>query len=332
MDRQGVLIVGELVDGRAASITAELLNIGKALADEMDDTLSAVFIGSDISEAIASEAVALGSDKVYIIDNPLFQDYLTEPYTAALTSLDSEIKPGILLLGNTRLGKDLAPYLAYTLRTGLTTDCVELSIDKETRLLHKTKPVYGGNAWATYVCEGGYPQMATLRAKVVQPMKPDASRKGEVINFQPQLEASSRVKVLERIKEEVTGIKIEEANVVVCGGRGIGGPDGFKQLRELADILGGAVGCTRIVSDNKWLPPSQQIGLTGKIASPSLYIGLALSGASQHLAGIAGNATIVAINKDPEANIFPHARYGIVDDYKKVLPTLIEECKKLTSG
>jgi len=304
MDRQGVLIVGELVDGRVASITAELLTIGRALADEMNETLSTAFAGSDIGEAIASEAIALGSDKVYIMDNPLLQYYLTETYTAALASLDKEIKPAILLLGNTRLGKDLAPYLAYTLRTALTTDCVELAIDKETKRLRKTKPVYGGNARATYVCDKCEPQMATLRPKIIQPAAKDTSRKGEVIHFQPQLEATAR----------------------------IGGPDGFKQLQELADILGGAVGCTRIVSDNKWLPPSQQIGLTGKIASPSLYIGLALSGASQHLAGIGGNATIVAINKDPEANIFSHARYGIVDDYKKVLPALIEECKKLTSG
>jgi len=332
MDRQGVLIVGELVDGRVASITAELLTIGRALADEMNETLSTAFAGSDIGEAIVSEAIALGSDKVYIMDNPLLQYYLTETYTAALASLDKEIKPAILLLGNTRLGKDLAPYLAYTLRTALTTDCVELAIDKETKRLRKTKPVYGGNARATYVCDKCEPQMATLRPKIIQPAAKDTSRKGEVIHFQPQLEATARVKVVERIKEEVTGIKLEEAKIVISGGRGIGGPDGFKQLQELADILGGAVGCTRIVSDNKWLPPSQQIGLTGKIASPSLYIGLALSGASQHLAGIAGNATIVAINKDPEANIFSHARYGIVDDYKKVLPALIEECKKLTSG
>lgn len=332
MERKGVVIVGELVEGKLASITAELLSVGKALADEVNDTLSAVFIGHQISQEVASEAISLGGDKVYIMDAPLFKDYLTDTYVAALESWDREIMPEILLLGHTPLGRDLAPRLAFRLKTGLTTDCVELSIDTETKSLRKTKPVYGGNAWATYVCHEGRPQMATLRAKVIQPLERDTRRKGEVIDFNPQLdEAITLVRVIDRAREEVPGIKLEDANVVVCGGRGMGGPEGFKQLEELAQILNGAVGCTRIPSDNKWVPASYQIGLTGKVVSPSLYIGLALSGASQHLAGISGNTTIVAINKDPEANIFTRAHYGITDEYQKVLPALIEKCRQLRS-
>lgn len=333
MDRSEVVIVGELEEGKIASITAELLTVGRTLADEVNATLSTVFIGNQISPEVASEAISLGGDKVYIIDTPLFKDYLTDTYVAALESLDREVKPGILLLGHTTLGRDLAPSLAFRLKTGLTTDCVELSIDAETGCLRKTKPVYGGNAWATYVCDAGHPHMATLRAKVIPPLKRDASRKGEVVHFDPQLdEATARVKVIDRVREEMPGARLEGANIIVCGGRGIGSPEGFKQLEELARILNGAVGCTRIPSDNKWVPASYQIGLTGKVVSPSLYIGMALSGASQHLAGISGNTTIVAVNKDPEANIFSRAHYGVIDDYQKVLPALIEECRQLRSS
>lgn len=333
MERKGeVVIVGEFLEGKISSITAELLSVGRALADEANDTLSVVFIENEISQEVASEAISLGGDKVYIMDAPLFKDYLTDTYVAALESLDKKISPEILLLGHTTLGRDLAPRLAFRLKTGLTTNCVELSFDAETRRLRKTKPVYGGNAWATYVCQECRPQMATLRAKVVQPLKRDVSRKGEVLHFNPELgEATTLVRVIGRVREEVPGIKLEDADIVICGGRGIGGPEGFKQLEELARILNSAVGCTRIPSDNKWVPASCQIGLTGKVVSPALYIGIALSGASQHLAGMSGATTIVAINKDPEANIFTRAHYGIVDEYQKVLPALIERCKQLSS-
>jgi electron transfer flavoprotein alpha subunit len=332
MEEKRVLIVGELAEGKIASITAELLTVGRALANQVNGILSAVFIGNQISEEVANEAISLHSDKVYIIDDPLFKDYLTDTYVAALESLERAIMPEILLLGHTTLGRDLAPRLSFRLRTGLTTDCVELSLDPKTKRLRKTKSVYGGNAWAVYVCEEGRPQMATLRAKVIQPSKQDTSRKGEVIHFDPKVdEAVASVRIIDRVREELPGIKLEDADIVVCGGRGIGGPEGFKQLEELARILNGAIGCTRIPSDNKWVSASCQIGLTGKIISPSLYFGIALSGASQHLAGISGNTPIVAINKDPNANVFSRARYGIVNEYQKVLPSLIEKCRQLCS-
>ena len=329
--RQGVIVVGELLEGNISSITTELLGIGRKLADDLEHELSAVFIGNEISQTV-NEALFFGADKVYVIDAPLFKEYLTDSYVWALEKLEKQIAPDIMLLGHTSLGRDLAPRLAFRLETGLTQDCVELSIDPETKLLRKTKPIYGGNALAIYVCEEGRPQMATIRAKVVEPSKRDVSRKGDIIPFDPELdEAAIRGKVIGTVKEEITGIKLEEANVVVCGGRGIGGLEPFQQLEELARMLGGTVGATRPPCDAKWVPSYCQIGLTGKLVSPSLYIGIALSGASQHQAGMSGSKTIAAINKDPEANIFRIAHYGVVGEYEKVLTAFIEKCKELLS-
>ncbi len=330
-ERKGAVIVGELSDGNLAPITTELLSIGRKLADELGQELSALFIGSGIGET-ANEAIFFGADKVYVIDKPLFKDYLTDSYVGALEKFVKQIEPELLLLGHTSLGRDVAPRLAFRLETGLTQDCVELAIDPETKLLQKTKPVYGGNALAIYVCEEGRPQMATIRAKVVEPSTQDTSRKGNIIPFDPELdEAAIKGKVISKVKEEITGIKLEEANVVVCGGRGIGGPEPFQQLEGLARMLNGAVGATRPPCDAKWCPAYYQVGLTGKLISPSLYIGIALSGASQHLAGMTGSKTIVAINKDPEANIFGIAHYGVVGEYGKILPAFMEKCQEFLS-
>jgi electron transfer flavoprotein alpha subunit len=328
-DRQGVVIVGELSDGKLASITAEVLNTGRRLADDLGQELAALFIGSGIGET-AREAIQYGADKVYVIEGPVFADYLNDSYVAVLENFDKLVQPEVLLLGHTALSRDLAPRLAFRLGTGLTFDCTALAIDPETRLLHKTKPVYGGNALAVYVCEEGRPQMATIRPKTVDPAGRNPSRKGEVISFVPDLDkAAIRGKVTGRKREETVGIRLEEANVVVCGGRGIGGQEQFRQLDELARLFSGAVGATRPPCDAKWCPANYQIGLTGKLVSPALFIGIALSGASQHISGMSGSKAIVAINKDPEANIFGVAHYGVVGDYAKVLPAFIEKCKEL---
>jgi electron transfer flavoprotein alpha subunit len=330
-DSKGVVIVGEVSDEGLAPITAELLGIGRKLADELGQELSALFIGSGVGEA-ANEAIFFGADKVYVIDKPLFKDYLTDSYVAAVEKFVKQFEPELLLLGHTSLGRDLAPRLAFRLETGITQDCIELALDAGTKLLQKTKPVYGGNALAVYVCEEGRPQMATIRPKAMEPAARDDSRKGEVIPFDPQLdEAAVRGKVTGKVKEEVVGIKLEEANVVVCGGRGIGGAEQFQKLDELASMLNGAVGATRPPCDAKWCPSRYQIGLTGKLVSPSLYIGIALSGASQHIAGMSGSKTVVAINKDPEANIFGIAHYGVVGEYEKVLPAFVKKCQELLS-
>lgn len=331
-ENKGVLIVGELSDGKLASITAELLGIGRKLADDLDEGLSAVFIGNGITD-VAGEAITLGADKVYVIDDPLFKDYVTDSYVGALEKLSNDQAPEILLLGQTSMGRDLAPRLAFRLGTAVTLDCVDLALDPDTKLLQKSKPVYGGNAMAVYVSEEGRPQMATIRPKAMEPLEQDVSRKGEVIPFDPALDESAvRARVVEKVKEEVVGIKLEDADVVICGGRGIGSAEAFEQLKELAKILNGAVGATRPPCDSGWVPAHLQVGLTGKLVSPTLYIGIALSGSSQHQAGMSGSKNIVAINKDPEANIFGIAHYGVVGDYKKLLPAFLEKCKELLSG
>ena len=226
----------------------------------------------------------------------------------------------------------MAPRLAFRLGTSLSMDCIELSIDPGTKLLQQTRPVYGGNARATFTSET-FPQMATVRKKAMSPLEPNESRKGEIIPLKIELDpAKVRTKVLETVKEEVTGVKLEDAQAIVAGGRGIGSPDGFKQLEELAKALKGAVGASRPPCDNKWVPDTMQVGLTGKIVTPELYIAVGVSGASQHLAGCSGAKNIIAINKDPEANIFREARFGVVGDWKQVLPAFSEKVKELLAG
>ena len=243
-----------------------------------------------------------------------------------------EVKPKVLLLGQTSIGRDLAPRLAFRLGTGLLMDCVDLSIDPDTKLLLQTRPVYGGNARATFSCES-FPQMVTVRVKAMAPLERDDSRKGETVKIEVVIDPSAiRTRVLEKVKEEVAGIKLEDAGVVVGGGRGVGSPEGFDQLKELATVLKGAVGATRPPADNGWVPTTWQIGLTGKIITPDLYIAVAISGASQHMAGCSSSKTIVAINKDPEANIFKEARFGVVGDWKQVLPAFTEKIKELLAG
>jgi electron transfer flavoprotein alpha subunit len=329
---KGVLIFGEVTEGKLESISLELLGIGRKLADDLGQELGVVLLGSGIGDA-AKEAILFGADKVYVVDDPLLKDYQTDSYTAVMEKVCKQLSPDILLLGQGAIGRDLAPRLAFRLGTGVTLDCIELAIDPETKLMVQTKPVYGGNALAVLVCEQTKPQIATIRVKAMEPLERDDSRTGEIISIPADLDpAAIRTKVLDKVKEEVVGIKLEDARVVVCGGRGIGGPEGFSQLEELAKILGGAVGATRPPCDSGWVAAHLQVGLTGKIVTPDVYIGIGLSGSSQHLAGISGSKNIIAINKDPEANIFRVAHYGAVGDYKKVLPTFIQKCQEILSS
>ncbi|MDP2916724.1 MAG: electron transfer flavoprotein subunit alpha/FixB family protein [Dehalococcoidia bacterium] len=330
-DYKGVLVFCETADSKLASIATELLGAGIKLAKELGEGLSAVLVGSGVS-GLAPEAIAFGAEKVYVIDDPLLKDYQTDSYVAVMDKVVKQVMPQIVLLGQTSIGRDLAPRLAFRLGTAATLDCVALAIDAASKRLLQTKPVYGGNAQATYICESN-PQVATARAKAMSPLERDASRKGEVVTVPAGLDASAiRTRLVERKVEAVAGIKLEDARVIVCGGRGIGGIDGFKQLEELARALKGAVGATRPPCDNGWVPDSVQIGLTGKIVSPDVYIAVALSGSSQHLSGCSGSRTIVAINKDAEANIFKVAQYGVVGDWKKVLPAFTAKVKQLVSG
>jgi electron transfer flavoprotein alpha subunit len=325
---KGVMVFGEAKDGKLAVITTELLGCGRKLANDLGQEVCCLLVGGNIS-SLAPGAVAFGADKVYVVDDQLLKDYQTDSYVSVVEQVAKQVMPRVMLLGQTAIGRDLAPRLAFRLGTAVTTDCIELAIDPESRLLLQTKPVYGGNAQAIFTCES-YPQMATVRAKAMTPLERDESRRGEVITIKASLDRQTiRTKVLEKVVEEVAGIKLEDAEVVVGGGRGIGSADGFKQLEELAKILSGAVGASRPPCDNGWVPNSYQVGLTGKIIAPGLYIAVALSGASQHMAGCSGAKNIVAINKDPEANIFKQARFGVVADWKAVLPAFTSKLREL---
>jgi electron transfer flavoprotein alpha subunit len=328
---KGVLILCEISEGKLAPISTELLGAGRKLAIELGQELGAVIIGSNASH-LAQEVIAFGADKVYIVDDPLLKDYLSDAYLSVIDKVVKQVNPEIFLMGQTPTGRDLAPRLACWLNTSAFLDCIALAIDTAVKKLLLTKPVYGGNAQATYICES-YPQIATLRRKAFSPLNRDANRRGEVIIISAGLDASKiRTRVTNRKVEAAAGIKLEDARVIVCGGRGIGSADGFKQLDELAKLLQGTIGASRPPCDNYWVPDNLQIGLTGKIISPELYIGVALSGSSQHLSGCAGARVIVAINKDEQANIFKVAHYGVVGDWKKVLPAFTARVKQLVSN
>ncbi len=326
---KGVIVYGELVNGKLPSITTELLGCGRSLADELNEDLSCILVSDTVGEA-SKEAIAFGADKVYTVENPLLKEYQGDAHIQIAEKLTRETSPRIILMGQTSIGRDLAPRLAFRLKTGLSTDCIDLSIDPETKLLQQTKPVYGGNAQAIFTCNI-MPQIVTIRAKAMSPIERDDSRKGEVIPTKVEIDTSAiRTKIVEKVREEVAGIKLEDAPVIVSGGRGIGGPEPFKTtLKELADILHGAVGATRPPADNGWVPEAMHIGLTGKIVAPDLYIAIAISGASQHIAGCSGSKTMIAINKDPEANIFREAKFGVIGRYEEVVPAFTQKLKDL---
>jgi electron transfer flavoprotein alpha subunit len=325
---KGILAYCEIADGKLTPLATELLGAGNQLAKELGQSVSALLIGENVTSA-ASEALAYGAGKVYLVEDSSFKDYLTESYLQALEKVVREASPEIVLLGQSQIGRDLAPRLAFRLKTAATLDCIALAIDSATKRMLMTKPVYGGNALAVQMCEVN-PQIATVRSKAISPLVKDSSRQGEIVKIAVTVDpASVRTKSLEKKTEAAAGIKLEDAKTIVSGGRGIGGSDGFKQLEELARILKGAVGASRPPCDNKWVSDSLQIGLTGKIVSPELYIAVALSGSSQHLSGCSGAKVMIAINKDAEANIFKVAHYGVVGDWKKVLPAFTGEVKKL---
>ena len=328
MDNKGVLVIGEIVEGKLAPVTIELLGAGRKLADDLGEELSALLLGSKAGGP-AKDAIAYGADKVYVAEDNVLDEYNSDAYTQVAADHCQKVSPSIVLLGHTDSGIDLAPRLNGRLGGGLAMDCLALSLDAS-KLLVSTRPVFGGNAHAEVVSKSARPQMATVRVKTVPPPKRDDARKGEVVPVEGKVDPSTlKVKVVERIKEEVEGVKLEDAEVVVSGGRGIGTAENFGMVRELANVLGGAVGATRPACDEGWAPMTLQIGQTGKVVSPKLYIAVALSGAIQHIGGCLGSKYIVAINKDNEANIFNVAHFGIIADYKEVLPTLTAKLKEL---
>jgi electron transfer flavoprotein alpha subunit len=329
---KGILVCGELVGGKLASIVTELLGCGRNLAGGLKEDLSCLLASDSAGEA-SKEAIAFGADKVYTVEHPSLKEYQADSYIQVAEKLVKDTSPRVILMGHTSMGRDLAPRLAFRLDTSLTTDCLDLSLDPEAKLLVQTRPVYGGNAQAIFTSEF-MPQMATVRTKAMSPLEHDDSRKGEVIPTQIDIDTSKvRTKILETVKEEAVGIKLDDAPVIVSGGRGMGGPEPFQTtLKELADLLHGAVGASRPPADNGWVPEALHIGLTGKIVAPDIYIAIAISGASQHTAGCTGSKHIIAINKDPEANIFREAELGVVGKYEEVVPALTNKLKELLAG
>ncbi len=330
-DYKGILVIGEKQNGKLDPVTLELLGGGRKLADQLGEKLSLVMVGNDLP-ALSKEGIAHGADVVYSVDRPVFKEYQADTFLKAIQQVVSRASPDIILLGQTALGRDLAPRLAFRMKVPLSTDCLELAIDGQSRRLLQTRPVYGGCARAIFMTEAN-PQIATVRPKAMTALPKDDSRQGKVEEVAVDVDtAALKAKILERVKQTQEGIKLEDAEAIICGGRGLGGADGFELLKEVAKTIKGAVGASRPPCDSGWASTSMQIGLTGKIVSPNFYLAVGISGASQHMAGCSGARTIVAINKDAEANIFKEARFGVVGDYKQVLPAFLQKVKELTAG
>jgi electron transfer flavoprotein alpha subunit len=317
-----MLVVGEVADGELMPLTAEMLGAARRLNA---GNVGCALMGSGV-EAVAKDAIAFGADDVLVVDDAQLAEYNSDAYMQAMQKVVEQASPSIVLFGQTNLGRDLAPRLAFRLNTGVIMDATELAMEGDR--LAATRPAYGGNARAVNVVRGN-PQIATVRAKSQDALERDDSRQGQVTKVDAGIDTSAiRVKVTERKPLAAEGIRLEDADTVVSGGRGLGGPENFDVIEELAHALNGAVGASRAVCDLGWRPVSDQVGLTGKVVSPTLYIAVAISGASQHMAGCSGAKNIVAINKDADANIFKASRFGIVEDYAKVMKPLIEAVKK----
>jgi len=328
----GIWVFAEEQRGELKPTGPQLLGKGRELADELGEELCAVLIGNDIKD-LSEELAAYGAEKVYVVDDKIFENYSTEAYTTALTSLISRYKPNILLYGATHLGRDLAPSVAGRMGLGLTADCTDLNIKEVEgrKVLLQTRPAFGGNVMADIVCPNSRPQMATVRPHVMSPMEPDEDYECQVIEEKVKVkEEAISTEVIEVMEPEGKGeIPIEEADVVVCGGRGVGtSEEDFELLRELADILDGTVGCSRPIVEEDVMPKSRQVGQSGKTISPKLYIVCGVSGAIQHKVGIKDSDHIIAINKNPDAPIFDVADFGIVGDLNEILPLMIERLEK----
>ena len=318
-----VLVIGEVDGGSLTAGTAELLGAATRLSADLGGGVACALIGAGVAAA-ADAAIAAGADTVYVAEHEGLAQYQTETYVPVAAAIAEQDGPKVVLLGQTSVGRDLAPRLATRLESAAAMDA--LSIEVEGDRVKATRSSYGGNARQVVTVRTD-PQVITVRAKSQDPLAEDAGPSGDVETVAVEL-AEAKATLSGKDQAESEGVKLEDAEIVISGGRGLGAPEAFADLERLAGVVGGAVGASRAACDLGWYPPSQQVGLTGTVVSPTLYVAIAISGASQHMAGCGGAKNIVAINKDPEANIFRFSRFGIVDDYKKVLPALEEELKK----
>lgn len=331
-----IYVVAEQRDGVIAKVALELLGEATKLAADLEQKVVAILLGDKIKDK-AQSLIEAGADSVVLVEDPMLAEYVTEPYTKALAQVMKECDPEIVLFGATSIGRDLAPRLAQRIHTGLTADCTKLDIDvfKATeedpgqKLLFMTRPAFGGNIMATILCKNYRPQMATVRPGVMKRIPKVEGKKGEVkeikVDFTP---ADMNVVIREVVKEKHKKVDITEAKYLVSGGRGIGSPEAFSMLRDLADVLGGEISSSRANVDAGWIERDRQVGQTGKTVRPDLYMACGISGAIQHVAGMEGSEYIIAINKNDTAAIFDVADLGIVGDVKVIIPKLTEALKK----
>mgnify|MGYP001107970994 FL=1 len=335
---KGVYVFAQQVDNEISGIAYELLGKGKELAASLETEVVAVLIGYQVKD-LADKLAEYGADKVIVVDDPELEVYRTEPYAHALASVINQYKPEIVLVGATAIGRDLGPTVSARVATGLTADCTVLEIgdfplnpipgqeQKHNQLL-MTRPAFGGNTIATIACPDNRPQMATVRPGVMQKIDPIPGAKAVVEEYNPGFTPNSRyVTIKEVVKAVSDTVDIMDAKVLVSGGRGVGSPENFKILEELAEVLGGTVSCSRAVVDSGWKPKDLQVGQTGKTVRPQIYFAIGISGAIQHVAGMEESDIIVAINKDEDAPIFDVADYGVVGDLNKIVPQLTAALK-----
>lgn len=322
----------EVGEGKLRNVGLELLGEGRKLADGMGQSLASVLIGHNV-EGLAQEAFAAGSDKVYLVDAAELAQYNTDSYTATLFDLISNYKPSVILMGATNDGRDFGARVACRVGTGLTADCTGLGIDEATGFVSWTRPAFGGNIMATIICPEHRPQMGTVRPSVFKKPVLDYSKKGELIRIASKIKQEDmRTKLIDMIHVCTVSCNLEEAEIIVSGGRGMCKPENFSLVEDLANVLGASVGASRAAVDAGWKPALHQVGQTGKTVGPKIYFACGISGAIQHLAGMSSSDLVIAINKDPDAPIFKMADYGIVGDVLEVLPILTEEFKKIKSA
>lgn len=325
---RGIWVYLEVRDGKVAPVSLELLGAGRQMADKRGVPLAGLLIGDGVRE-LAKTVFPYGADQVYVYDDPIFREYRTESYMRAVIESVQKHKPEIILYGATSTGKDLASAVATDLETGLTADTTMLDVNAETGLLEASRPAFGGNIMATILCKKHRPQMATVRPKVMRALEPDPSRKGEVIQESIALrEEDVRTKVLKIVRETREKVRLDEADVIVAGGKGLGSKEGFALIHRFAEKIGATVGASRDAVEAGWIDHEHQVGQTGVTVTPKIYFAIGISGAIQHLVGMRNSGLIIAINKDPNALIFQSCHYGIVGDAFEIVPLLMEAFQK----
>jgi electron transfer flavoprotein alpha subunit len=324
---QGIMTIAEQRDGDLRKISFEIVSEGRRLADALGQGLTAILLGSNIKDK-ALQLGHYGADKILVADDPRLETYTTDAYASVIAELVKASDPAILLIGASFQGKDLAGRLSAKLGVGMAQDCTAFSIEEGN--LVALRPIYAGKAYAKVSFKDSWPQMAAARPNVMSLNEPDTSRSAEVIDAAFSLDDGlMKTKVVDKMKDQSGKVDLTEADKIVSGGRGMKGPENYKILEELADVIGASVGASRSAVDAGWRSHMDQVGQTGKVVSPNLYIACGISGAIQHLAGMSTSKVIVAINKDPDAPIFQKADYGIVDDLFQVVPALTEAVKKI---